>query len=146
MAGDQWSVATVVPVHRVPDNEDTVMSSPPAPDATQFDVATDSQRNLKDLRVRKAGQPVCVVGHGDDRKGQEGVFQHFNVRLAVVKFPDGKTLGYDPLDLLLPCEIHEDGEAFFEIRQCALCNQTFPLTSDEFRAEHERTECHECQP
>ncbi|MCY3729356.1 MAG: hypothetical protein OXF97_10240 [Nitrospira sp.] len=122
------------------------MATPEAPDATQFEVAMDSHRTLKDLRARQPGQPVCVVGSGDDRKGKEGVFQHFNVRLAVVKFPDGKTLGYDPLDLLLPCEIHEDGEAFFEIRTCAACNQIFPLTSDEFRAEQERTECPECQP
>ena len=35
---------------------------------------------------------------------------------------------------------------FFEIRICATCNQIFPLTSDEFRAEQERTECPECQP
>lgn len=74
------------------------------------------------------------------------MFEHFNVRLAVVKFTDGKKLGYDPLDLLLPCEIHEDGEAFFEIRQCKICDQTFPLTTDEFRAEVERAECPECQP
>ena len=122
------------------------MTTSQAPEATQFEVAMDSHRTLKDLRARKPGQPVCVVGSGEDRKGREGVFQHFNVRLAIVKFPDGKTLGYDPLDLLLPCEIHEDGEAFFEIRPCATCNQIFPLTSEEFRAELERTECPECQP
>ncbi len=122
------------------------MATPQAPDATQFSVATDAQRTLKDLRVRSPGQPVCVVGYGDDQTGKEGVFQHFNVRLAVVKFPDEKTLGYDPQDLLLPCEIHEDGEAFFEIRQCAVCNQIFPLTSDEFRADRERNECLDCQP
>ncbi len=124
----------------------TMMETPQAPEAIEFEVAMDSHRSLKDLRARKPGQPVCVVGSGEDRKGKEAVFQHFNVRLAIVKFPDGKTLGYDPQDLLLPCEIHEDGEAFFEIRPCALCNQIFPLTSDEFRAEQERTECPECQP
>ncbi len=123
-----------------------IMTDSQAPEAIQFAVAMDSQRTLKDLRARTPGQPVCAVGSGEDRKGREGVFQHFNVRLAIVKFPDGKTLGYDPLDLLLPCEIHEDGEAFFEIRSCATCNLIFPLTSDEFRAEQERTECPECQP
>lgn len=117
-----------------------------APDAAQFAVATDSHRSLKDLRARRPGQPVCVVGYGGDQQGKEGVFQHFNVRLAVVKFPDQKTLGYDPQDLLLPCEIHEDGEAFFEIRHCTICNQIFPLTSEEFRAEQERDTCPECQP
>ncbi len=122
------------------------MATSDAPDATQFAVATDSQRALKDLRVRRSGQPVCAVGHGDDQQGKEGVFQHFNIRLAVVKFPDEKTQGYDPQDLLLPCEIHEDGEAFFEIRRCAICNQIFPLTSEEFRADQERDECPECHP
>ncbi len=122
------------------------MAIPHAPDATQFAVATDSHRSLKDLRARRPGQPVCVVGYGGDQQGKEGVFQHFNVRLAVVKFPDQKTLGYDPQDLLLPCEIHEDGEAFFEIRHCTICNQIFPLTSEEFRAEQERDTCPECQP
>ncbi len=122
------------------------MATHTAPDATQFAVASDSQRSLKDLRARRPGQPVCVVGYGDDQQGKEGVFQHFNVRLAVVKFSDEKTLGYDPQDLLLPCEIHEDGEAFFEIRHCAICNQIFPLTSEEFRAERERDTCPDCQP
>lgn len=110
-----------------------------------FACATESARTLKDLRVRRQGQPVYVLGHLDDRKGQEAIFQQFNVRLAVVKFPDGKILGYDPLDLLLPCEIHE-GEPYFEIRQCKTCDQPFPLTSDEFWAESERTECPECLP
>ncbi|RMH03292.1 MAG: hypothetical protein D6704_12830 [Nitrospirae bacterium] len=112
----------------------------------QFAVATESQRTLKDLKVRRPGQPVYVLGHLDNRRGQEAVFEYFNVRLAVVRFPDGKLLGYDPADLLLPCEIHDDGEAYFEIRQCRQCEQMFPLTSEEFRSEHERTECPECAP
>ena len=82
----------------------------------------------------------------DDLQGKEGTFQQFNIRLAVVQFGDGKTMGYDPLDLLLPCEIHEDGTAYFEIRQCRTCDQTFPLTSDEFWADEERVECPECAP
>jgi len=122
------------------------MSATEAPSSEQFAVATESQRTLKDLKTRRTGQPVCVLGHNNDRKGQEAVFQHFNVRLAVVKFPDDKPLGYDPSELLLPCEIHDDGEAYFEIRQCRICDQTFPLTSDEFRADQERTECPECTP
>ena len=122
------------------------MSTPGDVSKETFFVATESQRTLKDLKVRKTGQPVCVIGHYDDRKGQEAVFQQFNIRLAVVQFSDGKVMGYDPSDLLLPCEIHEDGEAYFEIRKCTTCDQIFPLTSEEFRAEIERTECLECQP
>ncbi len=122
------------------------MSETSSKETTEFAVATDSQRTLKDLKIRRPGQPVCAIGGVNDLQGKEGTFQHFNIRLAVVKFSDGKTLGYDPLDLLLPCEIHDDGEAFFEIRQCQTCGQTFALTSEEFRAPVERTECPECQP
>lgn len=122
------------------------MSKPDSLTENQFACARDSQRTLKDLPKKRVGQPVCVIGHNDDRKGQEAEFQTFNVRLAVVKFPDGKTLGYDPQELLLPCEIHEDGTAYFEIRQCQTCDQTFPLTSDEFWADEERVECPDCAP
>ena len=122
------------------------MSNTNSEDVVDYAVAMDSQRTLKDLKVRKPGQPVCALGGVDDLQGKEGVFQNFNIRLAVVKFADGKTLGYDPIDLLLPCEIHDDGEAYFEIRQCQNCEQTFALTSDEFRAPAERSECPECQP
>lgn len=115
-------------------------------DTVEYEVATASQRTLKDLKIRKSGQPVCAIGGVNDLQGKEGTFQQFNIRLAVVKFSDGQTLGYDPLDLLLPCEIHDDGEAYFEIRQCETCQQIFPLTSEEFRALVERTECPECQP
>ena len=100
------------------------MSAAETPSSEQFAVATESQRTLKDLKTRRTGQPVCVL----------------------VKFPDDKPLGYDPSELLLPCEIHEDGEAYFEIRPCRICDQAFPLTSDEFRADQERTECPECTP
>ncbi len=122
------------------------MSNTIPEDVVEYAVATDAQRTFKDLKIRKPGQPVCVIGGVDDLQGKEAAFQQFNIRLAVVMFADGKTLGYDPLDLLLPCEIHEDGEAYFEIRQCISCGQTFPLTSEEFRADVERTECSECQP
>lgn len=122
------------------------MSNATSEDKIEFAVATGSQRTLKDLKARLAGQPVCAMGGVNDLQGTEGVFQHFNIRLAVVQFSDGKGLGYDPLDLLLPCEIHEDGEAYFELRQCQTCDQTFPLTSEEFRAPVERSECPECQP
>ncbi|RMH35280.1 MAG: hypothetical protein D6690_09360 [Nitrospirae bacterium] len=112
----------------------------------EFAVATESQRTLRDLRVKRKGQPVYVVGHDDRYKGKEAIFEYFNVRLAVVKFEDGKLVGYDPSELLLPCEIHEDGVAYFEIRYCQTCDQLFPLTSAEFWAEQERTECPECAP
>lgn len=111
---------------------------------TEFACANDLQRTLKDLRARRKGQPVYVMGHDERYKGQEGVFECFNIRLAVVKFPNGKTAGFDPLELLLPCEIHEDGQAYFEIRNCQDCDQLFPLTADEFWAEQERTICPEC--
>jgi len=122
------------------------VSNADANEIVEYAVATDSQRTLKDLRVRKPGQPVCALGGVNDLQGKEGFFQNFNIRLAVVKFADGTILGYDPVDLLLPCEIHGDGEAYFEIRQCQTCEQTFALTSYEFRAPVERSECPECQP
>ena len=110
----------------------------------EFGVATETQRTLKDLRVKRKGQPVYVLGHDERFKGQEGVFEAFNIRLAVVKFANGKTLGFDPIDLLLPCEIHENGEAYFEIRYCEYCEQAFPLTASEFWAEREPATCPEC--
>src|ERR687887_2260528 len=100
-----------------------------------FAVATDSQRTLKHLRTKRRGQPVFVMGHIPERKGQEAAFELFNVRLAVVKFSDGTLLGYDPAELLLPTEIDEKGVPFFEIRQCRACDQPFPLTAQETQAE-----------
>ncbi|MEK7269157.1 MAG: hypothetical protein AAB093_07125 [Nitrospirota bacterium] len=111
-----------------------------------FSCATATQRTLKDLRTKRRGQPVYVVGHVLERKGQEASFELFNVRLAVVKFADGALLGYDPVELLLPTEIDEKGVAYFEIRQCRKCDQHFPLTSEESRTEQERTECPDCAP
>ncbi|MGB0910669.1 MAG: hypothetical protein ACPGYT_09920 [Nitrospirales bacterium] len=110
----------------------------------EFGCSTETQRTLKDLRVKRKGQPVYVLGHDERYKGQEGVFETFNIRLAVVKFANGKTLGFDPIDLLLPCEIHENGEAYFEIRYCDQCDQVFPLTASEFWADQEPATCPEC--
>lgn len=109
-----------------------------------FAVATSSQRALRELQTKRRGQPVFVVGHVPDRKGQEATFEIFNVRLAVVKFSDGVQLGYDPGELLLPTEIDEKGVAYFEIRQCQKCDQYFPLTAEELHADQERTDCPEC--
>ena len=110
-----------------------------------FEVATASHRTLKDLRTKRKGQPVFVVGHIPDRKGQEAFFEIFNVRLAVVKFLDGTQLGFDPSELLLPTRIDEKGLGFFEIRQCHACEQYFPLTADELQAQQEPDQCPECR-
>ena len=109
-----------------------------------FACATSEHRTLRDLRTKRKGQPVYVLGHIAERKGQEATFELFNVRLAVVKFEDGVTLGYDPNGLLLPTEIDEQGVAYFEVRQCPKCDQQFVLTAEECNAEEERAECPEC--
>jgi hypothetical protein len=110
-----------------------------------FAVAAGTNRTLKHLRTKRRGQPVFVVGHISERRGQEAAFELFNVRLAVVKFADGTLLGFDPSELLLPTEIDEKGLAYFEIRHCATCDQVFPLTVEEYRAEQEPTECPDCR-
>ncbi|MEW6543550.1 MAG: hypothetical protein AB1411_08055 [Nitrospirota bacterium] len=112
----------------------------------EFATASAAQRTLKDLRTKRKGQPVFVLGHDPERRGQEAVFELFNVRLAIVKFSDETMLGYDPVELLLPTEIDEKGVAYFEIRKCRTCDQLFPLTSEEANAEQERTDCPECTP
>ena len=109
-----------------------------------FAVAAESQRTLKDLRTKRKGQPVFVLGHTPERTGQEAIFEIFNVRLAMVKFTDGVFLGYDPAELLLPTEIDDKGVAYFEIRQCQTCDQQFPLTAEEADSETERTTCPNC--
>ncbi|TAJ25218.1 MAG: hypothetical protein EPO64_08530 [Nitrospirae bacterium] len=109
-----------------------------------FAVATTSQRTLKDLRTKRKGQPVFVVGHVPERKEQEAAFELFNERLAVVKFSDGVLLGYDPTELLLPTDIDDSGVAYFEIRRCRTCDQYFPLTLEEADAEPERVDCPAC--
>ncbi|MGQ0811762.1 MAG: hypothetical protein ACT4OO_11130 [Nitrospiraceae bacterium] len=109
-----------------------------------FACATSVQRTLRDLRTKRKGQPVFVVGHVLERKGQEATFEIFNERLAVIKFADETMLGYDPVELLLPTEIDDKGVAFFEIRQCQQCAQFFPLTIEECDAPHEPTMCPEC--
>src|SRR5512146_238859 len=110
-----------------------------------FSCATSTQHTLRDLRTKRKGQPVFVIGHVLARKGQEATFEVFNDRLAVVKFADGMALGYDPFELLLPTEIDPDGTAYFEIRTCQQCEQLFPLTVDECEAEDEPTSCPECR-
>jgi hypothetical protein len=112
----------------------------------QYAVASEEARTLRSLRTKRRGQPVYVLGHLLDRKGQEASFEMFNVRLAVVKFADGAMLGYDPSELLLPTEIDDKGLAYFEIRQCPRCDQFFPLTSKEFHADQEPAACPDCRP
>lgn len=111
----------------------------------QFSCATSTQRTLRDLRIKRKGQPVFVMGHILERRGQEATFEVFNDRLAVVKFPDGMALGYDPFELLLPTDIDPEGTAYFEIRPCRRCEQLFPLTIEECEAEDEPTACPECR-
>ncbi len=110
----------------------------------KFSCTTATQRTLKDLRTKRKGQPVFVVGHRLERKGKEATFEVFNDRLAIIRFDDDVRLGYDPLELLLPTEIDEQGVAYFEIRTCRLCEQFFPLTTDECDADEERTVCPDC--
>jgi hypothetical protein len=111
----------------------------------QFSCATSTQHTLRDLRIKRKGQPVFVMGHVLARKGQEATFEVFNDRLAVVKFADGHAVGYDPFELLLPTDIDPDGTAYFEIRTCRQCEQLFPLTTEECEAEEEPTSCPECR-
>ncbi|HZS11841.1 MAG TPA: hypothetical protein VFA38_06300 [Nitrospirales bacterium] len=107
--------------------------------------ASSTQRTLKDLRTKRRGQPVFVLGHIVERKGQEATFELFNVRLAVVKFEDGTLLGYDPSELLLPTQIDEKGVPYFEIRHCVACTQPFPLTAEESQADAEPDRCPDCR-
>ena len=109
-----------------------------------FACATPAQRTLKDLRSKRKGPPVLVVGHILERKGQEATFEVFNDRLAVIKFADGAIFGYDPLELLLPTEIDDKGVPYFEVRHCQDCGQLFPLTSEECDADQEPTQCPDC--
>ena len=92
--------------------------------AGKFSCASAAQRTLKDLRTKRKGQPVFVVGHRLERKGKEATFEVFNDRLAIIRFDDDAKLGYDPLELLLPTEIDEQGVAYFEIRTCRQCERT----------------------
>jgi hypothetical protein len=111
----------------------------------QYSCATASQHTLKDLRIKRKGQPVVVLGHLLDRKGQEAAFEVFNDRIALVKFSDGGLLGYDPIELLLPTEIDDKGIAYFEIRPCRACHVLFPLTLEEAESEEEPAQCPDCQ-
>ena len=88
---------------------------------------------------------MLVLGHLLDRKGQEATFEVFNDRIALVKFSDGGSAGFDPIELLLPTEIDEKGIAYFEIRPCRTCGLLFPLTSEESAQDQEPTECPDCR-
>lgn len=110
-----------------------------------YSCATSTQHTLRDLRTKRKGQPVYVMGHRLERKGQEATFEIFNDRLAVVKFSDGIAIGYDPYELLLPTDIDAQGVAYFEIRKCRQCEQLFPLTIEECEADEEPTDCPECR-
>jgi hypothetical protein len=61
--------------------------------AGQFACTTASQRTLKDLRIKRKGQPVIVLGHVLTRKGQEDNFEAINDSLAVEKINDGGRVG-----------------------------------------------------
>ncbi|MDF0666510.1 MAG: hypothetical protein P0119_10635 [Nitrospira sp.] len=110
----------------------------------QFACANAAQRTLKDLRIKRKGQPVFVLGHVLARKKQEATFEAFNDRLAVVKFSDEGLVGYDPQELLLPTEIDEHGVPYFEIRSCRACGIHFPLTMEEQESDHEPEQCPDC--
>lgn len=112
--------------------------------AGRFACTTASQRTLKDLRIKRKGQPVFVLGHVLTRKGQEAVFEAFNDRLAVVRFNDGGLVGYDPRELLLPTDIDEHDVPYFEIRPCRSCEVLFPLTMEECDADQEPERCPDC--
>jgi len=117
----------------------------PFKQASNFSVATAKARNLRDLRNRKYGQPIYVSSdHPLARKGQTATWEKFNVRLAVVKFPDGVVLGYDPADLLLPT-CFENGRPMFEIRTCQLCRAPFTLTQLDVEEKQEPARCPACQ-
>ena len=88
---------------------------------------------------------MLVLGHVLTRKRQEGIFEVFNDRLAIVKFSDGGAIGYDPFEVLLPTDIDDKGIAYFEIRPCRQCEQLFPLTTEECEAAEEPTLCPECR-
>lgn len=111
----------------------------------QFCCATTSQHTLKDLRTKRKGQPVFVLGHLLNRKGQEATFEVFNDRIALVKFSDGGIVGYDPMELLLPTDIDDKGVAYFEIRPCQTCEILFSLTREESESDQEPTHCPDCR-
>lgn len=111
----------------------------------QFSCASPSQHTLKDLRTKRKGQPVFVLGHVLERKGQEATFEVFNDRIALVKFSDGGIVGYDPIELLLPTDIDENGIPYFEIRPCRTCELLFSLTREESESDKEPIQCPDCR-
>ncbi|HEV8242495.1 MAG TPA: hypothetical protein VGQ07_00720 [Nitrospirales bacterium] len=117
----------------------------PFAQANSFAVATPQARNLRDLRHRRYGQPVYVCSDQVlSRKGQVGTWEKFNVRLALVKFPDNVFLGYDPVDLLLPTRF-EEGTPVFEVRACELCQAPLALTQQEVEEKKAPARCAACQ-
>jgi hypothetical protein len=110
-----------------------------------FSCASQVVHTLKDLRTKRKGQPVFVLGHVLERKGHEATCEVFNDRIALVKFADGATVGYDPMELLLPTDIDEQGVAYFEIRPCRTCDILFSLTREESESDQEPTECPDCR-
>ena len=111
----------------------------------QFSCVTESQHTLKDLRTKRKGQPVFVLGHVLERKGKEATFEVFTDRSALVKFDDGAVLGYDPNELLLPTDIDGQGVAYFEIRPCQSCGILFALSQEESDLDEEPARCPECR-
>jgi hypothetical protein len=73
-----------------------------------------------------------------------GTWEKFNVRLALVKFPDNVFLGYDPVDLLLPTRF-EEGTPVFEVRACELCQAPLALTQQEVEEKKAPARCAACQ-
>ena len=117
----------------------------PFSQANSFAVATPQARNLRALRQRRYGQPVYVCSDQVlSRKGQVGTWEKFNVRLALVKFPDNVFVGYDPVDLLLPTRF-EEGKPVFEIRTCTLCQAPLVLTQQEVEEKKAPAHCAACQ-
>jgi len=117
----------------------------PFAQAASFAVATPEARTLRDLRHRRFGQPVYVSSDQVlARKGQVGTWEKFNVRLAVVRFPDNVLLGYDPGELLLPTRFDEE-KPVFETGLCELCRGAFALTQQEVEEKREPTRCADCR-
>ena len=133
-------------MHSIVQGRGTPVPSVGTSSSGQYSCTSTTQHTLRDLRTKRKGQPVFVVGHLPERKGQEATFEVFNDRLALVKFSDGVILGFDPLELLLPTEIDDRGTAYFEIRLCRECEQLFPLTVAECEADEEPTLCPPCRP
>lgn len=78
------------------------------------------------------------------RKGQVGTWKKFNVRLAVVKFPDNVLLGYDPVDLLLPTRYEEASRCSRRIPANS-AGRRLPSRSRKWTRKKEPTRCVDCR-